>query len=223
MPLRVWRCSDPNHKGVRAPGRMRADDVRRFCWPCSVTTGYLVQRHAPALERKRKNAKAKRLEREQAARERAHEDRTAREVIDGVDVGQEIDRLIKLPALRDELPSGWRRDKVSWTLHRSSQVSSGHAYARWKIHLTIRYGATAAEVKTLLLHELAHYVMANEEHHGGRWARCFARAAREAYDVDVQARHGRERTWELDGRVFAALGGNDPQMWALLRRGVDDG
>ena len=101
-------------RGSATTPTIRASERRAACAPttsagsaipCSTETGYLVERHAPALERKRKEAKAKRLEREQRQREQAREKRTAREVIDGVNVGKEIARLIKLPALRDELPA----------------------------------------------------------------------------------------------------------------------
>ena len=204
MAERVWVCSNPNHPGIRAPGRMRRDDIRRFCWPCSQETGYLVERHAPALERKRKEAKAQRQAREQAQRQRQRDARRAREVIDGVDVGKEIARLIKLPALRDELPRRLRDQPVPWTLHRSSGVYSGRAWPHNRIHLTLG-DVPAAEVKMIICHELAHYVLPSA-HHDDRWARCFARAAREAYGIDVVPR-ARESKYELDYRVVVALGG----------------
>lgn len=206
MADRAWVCDNPNHQGIRAPGRMRADDIRRFCIPCSTETGYLVERHAPALERKRKEAKAKRLEREQRQRERAREKRTAREVVDGVHVGKEIARLIKLPALRDELPRRLRHQPVSWTLDRSSGGSySGRAWPRNRIHLTLG-NIPAAEVRAIICHELAHYVLP-DHHHDGRWARCYARVVREAYGVQVIP-DPTESKYDLDHRVQLALGGS---------------
>jgi hypothetical protein len=189
---------------------MRSDDIRRYCWPCSTEAGYLIQRHAPALERKRKDAKTKRQAAEQRQRERVRAIRHAREVVDGVDVGKEIVRLIKLPALRDELPEWMRGRRVPWTLHRGSGVFSGHAASRSYVHLTFG-SAHAATVKMVLCHELAHYVLPDSEHHTGRWARCYARAVREAYGVDVRPRRG-ERTFALDRRVVEALGG-EYQGW----------
>ena len=206
MANRVWVCSNPNHQGVRAPGRMRHDDVRRYCWPCSQESGYLVERHAPALERKRAGAKAQRQEREQTRRQRAREQRTAREVIDGLDVGKEIARLIKLPALRDELPARLRDKKVPWTLDRSrSGGYSGRAWPRSRIHLTLG-DVPAAEVRAIMCHELAHYALSWDEHHSDRWARCYARLVREAYSVNVVARPG-ESKYDMDRRVIAMLGG----------------
>jgi hypothetical protein len=185
---------------------MRADDVRRYCWPCSLEAGRLVQRHAPALERKREQAKTARAARATRERERARETKTARETIDGVNVGKEIARLIKLPALRDELPSYLRGRKVDWTLHRTSNGRySGRAWPRDRIHLSLG-SVSAAEVKAILCHELAHYVLPGGTNHDGRWERCYARAVREAYGVDVQARPG-ESKYALDRRVIQALGG----------------
>lgn len=207
MADRVWICSNPNHRGIRAPGRMRADDIRRFCIPCSTETGFLVERHAPALEAKRKDAKAKRLAREQRRRTQAREKRTAREVIDGVDVGKEIARLIKLPALRDELPRRMRHQPVSWTLDRSSTGGfSGRAWPRQRIHLTLG-DIPAGEVRAIICHELAHYALPLGERHSGRWARCYARVVREAYGVNVIP-DPTESKHDLDRRVVKALGGS---------------
>ena len=206
MANRIWICNNPNHQGIRAPGRMRKDDIRRFCWLCSQESGYLVERHAPALEAKRKDAKAKRQEREQARRQREREKRSAREVVDGVDVGKEIIRLMKLPALRDELPPRLRDRPVPWTLDRSSNGGySGRAWPRQRIHLTLG-DIPASEVRTIIVHELAHYVMP-DGHHSGRWARCYARAVREAYGVHVVPRPG-DSKFSLDYRVTDALGGS---------------
>lgn len=207
MADRVWVCPDPNHSGVRAPGRMRKDDVRRFCWLCSLEVGVLVERHAPALERRRKEAKAKRLEKERAQRERVGRTRVMREVIDGVHVGTEIARLIKLPALRDELPARLRGKPVPWTLERSSGGRfSGRAWPRGRVYLRLGQ-IPAAEVKAIICHELAHYVLPEREHHSDRWARCYVRAVREAYGVDIVAPVGSSK-FAIDRLVIQALGGS---------------
>lgn len=206
MAQRRWQCPSCG-SGLLAPGRMRRDDTRRFCLSCSAKTGRLVERVCPALERQREQTKTERAERASAQRVAERAQREAREVIDGVDVGREIARLIKLPAFRDELPPRLRRQAVRWTLHRSQKpTSSGHAYAHGRIHLTFALSADAGDVKTLILHELAHYVIPSGEGHGSRWARCFARGAREGYGVDVRARPGREDSHGLHDRVREALG-----------------
>lgn len=47
-----WKC-DVCSDGLLAPSRPRKNDVRRYCLPCSVDAGVLVERTAPALEKKR--------------------------------------------------------------------------------------------------------------------------------------------------------------------------
>ena len=47
-----WKCPTCN-AGVIAPTRPRKNDVRRYCLPCSADAGVLVERIAPALEKKR--------------------------------------------------------------------------------------------------------------------------------------------------------------------------
>jgi hypothetical protein len=196
--------------GVNGPDRPRRDDVRRWCLRCSETTGRLVERSSPALERQREQAKTKRAERTAKQRERARVTRAQREIIDGVDVGKEIARLVRLPALRDELPSRMRGRKVDWTLHRTDNGSySGRAWPRSRIHLSLG-DIPAAEVKMITCHELAHYALPTAKH-TDRWARCYARLVREAYGVDVQARPG-ESKYALDRRVTQALGGNG-RVW----------
>ena len=216
MADRIWTCPNPNHKGVRAPGRMRKDDVRRFCWPCSLEVGTLVERHAPALEAKRKNARDARLEKERVQRSRQRELRTARETIDGVDVGKEIARLIKLPALRDELPARLRGKSVPLNLERGNGRYSGRAWPRTRIHLRLGQ-IPAAEVRAIICHELAHYVLPEREHHSDRWARCYARVIREAYGVDVGSPIGRSK-YDLDRLIIRALGGTGEH-----EMGEDDG
>ena len=209
MPDRIWVCNHPAHKGVRAPGRMRMDDVRRVCWPCSLETGYLVQRHAPALERKRKDAKAKRLASEAEARQRAQDARQSRETVDGIHIGREIKQLIKLPALCDELPLGHRKSPVPWTLHRSAngKEASGHAYPRHRIHFTFGDEVDAGTVQALIVHELTHYVLPRDEHHSQRFSRCFARALREGYGVEIDPAG---TAYQVYARGIKALGGSPP-------------
>ena len=205
MADRIWVCSNPNHSGIRAPGRMRRDDIRRFCIPCSQETGYLVERHAPALERKRKDAAAKRREKERTQRERVATARAVREVIDGVDVRKEIARLIKLPALRDELPRHLRGRRVPLTIYRGDHSSySGHAVSRSWVHLTLGR-ISAPMVRAIICHELAHYALPDEVRHNGRWQRCYVRVVNEAYDTNLVARPG-ETKYALDRRVMDALG-----------------
>jgi hypothetical protein len=51
-----WKCPTCN-AGVIAPTKPRKNDVRRYCLPCSAKAGVLVERSAPALEKKREAKK----------------------------------------------------------------------------------------------------------------------------------------------------------------------
>jgi len=51
-----WKCPTCN-AGVIAPTKPRKNDVRRYCLPCSSKAGVLVERIAPALEKKREAKK----------------------------------------------------------------------------------------------------------------------------------------------------------------------
>jgi len=64
-----WKCEQCGN-GLLAPSRPRKNDVRRYCLPCSAKRGTLVERIAPALQKKserkqiqRKQLVAKRRER----------------------------------------------------------------------------------------------------------------------------------------------------------------
>ena len=56
--MKIWRCPECG-SGVRAPGKPRLNDVRRFCLPCSLGNGFMVERVCPTLEKKRATSKAK--------------------------------------------------------------------------------------------------------------------------------------------------------------------
>lgn len=71
MNLR-WKCPTCE-RGTNAPQRMRTDDVRRFCLPCSTTTGRLVRRVCPVLESVRVERDRRRREKARAKKERTRE------------------------------------------------------------------------------------------------------------------------------------------------------
>lgn len=49
-----WVCPECGST-KRAPSKPRANDVRRYCLPCSEATGYLVQRTCPVLDARREH------------------------------------------------------------------------------------------------------------------------------------------------------------------------
>lgn len=52
-----WKCEICDN-GLLAPSRPRKNDVRRYCLPCSAKRGTLVERTAPALQKKREQRTA---------------------------------------------------------------------------------------------------------------------------------------------------------------------
>lgn len=75
----IWKCPSGEHQGVRAPSRPRKDDIRRFCLDCSTETGRLVERVAPAVERKRaRKAEARKRKAATKARRAAKKVKAAR-------------------------------------------------------------------------------------------------------------------------------------------------
>ena len=104
-----WRC-DTCGRGVNAPQRMRRDDVRRFCQPCSAEAGRLVQRinvRAASREqaRRARSAATAARRREARAERRAAEaparfiERQARmTVAEGLPVASEAARIWRILA-----------------------------------------------------------------------------------------------------------------------------
>ena len=97
--MKIWRCPDCG-SGVRAPGKPRLNDVRRFCLPCSQRSGYMVERVCPTLETKRAKVKAKvsakgKSERVKATAVREIKRASANDVyfVDGVDVRPILKRM----------------------------------------------------------------------------------------------------------------------------------
>jgi hypothetical protein len=189
MAERIWVCPNPNHKGVRAPGRMRLDDVRRYCWPCSLEVGYLVQRHAPALERRRKDAKAKRLEREQAQRQRKRETKANNQRVALTDATGRTRELDVRGELRRALTDmgyfdGWATghkptiDDLNITIRRGQKsIHTGRAMvAGFDVWFTFGRGATWESGLELIYHEGAHLASPNGERHGARFHRILADA-----------------------------------------------
>lgn len=64
-----WKCPSCNH-GILNSSRPRMNDVKRYCLPCSAKSGVLVQRTAPALEKKRDASKAKQSAKQSAKRKK---------------------------------------------------------------------------------------------------------------------------------------------------------
>jgi predicted SprT family Zn-dependent metalloprotease len=194
-----WKCPQCS-KGVNAPGRMRRDDVRRFCLDCSKSTGRLVEREAPALEasrakrsetaaakrkREQKQARertARQRERTQAAafreRDRAAEKDRARHDLGGEDVREIAKRMWNLPAMR-AAHKGRRAMPRVQIARRDRHYTTGHAYGH---KITVTYGpveskAQARDVEKVVLHELVHCAVGVEHWHDHVFTAQMRRAA----------------------------------------------
>ena len=186
MAERIWTCPNPNHKGIRAPGRLRKDDVRRFCWPCSLEVGTLVERHAPALERKRKDATAKRLEKERAQRQQARENGRRRWLVtlkDATGREREMDVRAELRRALTDMGyfDGWAYghkptiDDLNITIRRGAKPHhSGRAVvAGFDVWFTFGR-ASYEDGLQLIYHEAAHLASPSGERHGAKFHRILA-------------------------------------------------
>jgi len=202
-----WVCARCG-SGKLAPERPRADDVRRYCLSCSAATGRLVQRSAPALEARRERRAASRRAATKRTRERERERLSARHTAAGIDVRAEWARLLRLPFVAQRLRDRGTRT-VRLTVSRSlGERASGHC--KWhggRVHVTLGYGVTLAELRTLLAHELAHAITPTGEAHGEGWRNTYALVLRDAYGVDLVGNVRGGTTWQLDERVVSALAG----------------
>ena len=169
-----WVC--PNCQGgINAPSRMREDDVRRYCLGCSATTGRLVQRRAPALERARLVSAKRSTQRRKTKAERDREKRitklsapvTDRDELVRIDLL--LERAWALPTRKAE---GVGPEIPDLTVRRGGKpYSSGHVHYDGTITVTIGR-VDFAEALAVVLHEVAHEITdlsgrrANGDHHG---------------------------------------------------------
>ena len=168
--------------GVNAPERPRRDDVRRYCLDCSRTSGRLVERSAPALDRRRERADALRSDR--AAAKRARE--RAKWLVETEDAAGRCQTIDVRTELRRALTEcgyfkGWapgqcpKFDEVDVTIRRGSgEGSTGRATGCMRVVFTFGSGYEAA--MELIYHEAAHLALPEGEHHGPRFRRTLADA-----------------------------------------------
>jgi len=200
---RLWVC--PNcAKGVRAPGRLRKNDVRRFCYPCSQGKGVLVERVCPALERKRSVAADRAKKKAKRKREKTKAKAKMQYVVGDppVDCMEEMKRLVRLKAFgrKFKAPRGWYVPKLE-VRRRDDNYSSGVCFGSGsgrfaRIVITCGRWQPPSGVKAVLLHELCHAAATStsngllrmgrgEDPHGQEFKLRFAEAAAEAYGVDI--------------------------------------
>jgi hypothetical protein len=219
-----WECPSGLHAGVLGPSRPRKNATARFCLPCSEAAGVLVERVAPAVERKRAAKSATAERRREAAREREREAK-ARACVVVTSDGAELDLRAELDAMMrgSETLRDWARD--SWLAgarfrpelkvrRGAKRHVSGCCDDSADIVLTVGAGADRHEVREVLLHELAHAVSIpslsrrsrsrKTAWHGSEYKSVLCRAARELFGTTVHADDARE-TYELDRLIAAQM------------------
>lgn len=170
-----WECPNGKHPGALASTRPPKDSLVRYCLPCSQETGRLVERVAPALERKRAaaavtsaaKAKAKRA-RETTARQRKKEADNQRYIVEGVDLRDEMKKMIKLRAFGGKTGRLVRWPPELVISRRSKHPLSRMGYAEpWRNRITVATWPShhLSDARETLLHELTHIVVGG--HPGG--------------------------------------------------------
>lgn len=226
MANRRWECPRCDRPGVLGPGRMRKDDIRRFCVPCSEDTGRLVARACPALDRQRERKAAIQQEKRQAARvaerETTEHMRYARQVLrKAVGLKAWAREGVKMtPNVLDILDGGadrWTRGRAGWT----GWVSVGR-------------GSTRAWTAQVIIHELAHICVHRagfrEAHHGQQFrgvmlsAACefFGLAERDVLDkwAEIKAtKSDRILAYKLDDAVVSLVGMTESEQARAASKG----
>ena len=187
---RRWSCPNGLHPGVLAPSRLRKIDVRRYCLECSTAEGVLVERSCKANEQAAERTRArsaKKAATKRAARSRAKaavmERQRRREIVDGIDIARELDRLWAY-ALQLAGPLLYSRKVPRLTVSLSEKTgTSGRAWSSGRVHLTVGKGCDRYRLCGVLAHEVAHQMSWGEGHGPGFWS-TLAELVLEAYGTD---------------------------------------
>lgn len=209
-----WECPTGKHPGVLASTRPTKDSIVRYCLSCSVETGKLALRIAPALERKRSvaaesaatKAKAQRA-RAAAAKAKKKAAENDRHMVGGVDLRVEYQKLLKLRVFGGKTGKLVRNTPDFVISRRTQYPSSQLGYAQqigWgqhKITVATYPGQTLADARETLVHELVHVYVGLEHGHDAVFRETMTKAFKEAYKVlPVGVAHNR-----YHGRYAEAL------------------
>jgi predicted SprT family Zn-dependent metalloprotease len=196
-----WKCAICNH-GLLAPSKPRKNDVRRYCLPCSEETGKLVERVAPALEKKRSVTKEKQITKAKAQRQkRAVATKTKKQIDKDTSVRQaifekEADKIWKL--LQPFHQNRISRPKIRIITTRQPRGASGVYY--WGMNeATVRitkHNETENFVRDwkVLAHELCHAVQTRqvrekEGNHGRTFYKMLRHVAETRWKVTTDGWH----------------------------------
>lgn len=223
-----WECPNGLHPGVLGSTRPRANATVRYCLPCSEAAGVLVERTAPALERKRRVKVEAKRERKTTAKDRAQAslverarivcmDAAGREVV--VDLIAEVEECARLLGVKHpavmvrhmrNLPGtgasgrAWPEKRtVSFTFDRSHGIDNG----------------SAEYLRALALHEVCHLADTRRvkqtkrgtrsRWHGPQFKRKLLDAARERWPQIVGFTDdrfvGTRAAYDLDEMIVDAL------------------
>lgn len=177
-----WVCETCG-SGKLGPQRPRKDNVVRYCLPCSEKTGRLVQRAAPAVQKRREaqaeKAKAKRERKAQRERERERK-RSTLTLTDAT--GRKVEVHVQKEVMRLARKAGVSEPDLSWN-RRTDGCNSGRAW--WheeRIHLSIGSSSLEAFCR-LVAHELAHIGVPKPAKHSDVWRDEYERICAALWDT----------------------------------------
>jgi hypothetical protein len=155
-----WKCESCNN-GLLAPTKPRMNDVRRYCLPCSASTGKLVERVSPTLEKQRV-AKQAATRKKNVAKRATVAKRTApikmrqkREAERQRIFEKEADRIWDL-----FFPNGTTRKRPAIKLVYSKNRDCSGLWDGWRVLVRIpRWSVGGAWAWEVLAHELCHAVV----------------------------------------------------------------
>jgi hypothetical protein len=194
-----WECPNGEHPGVLGSTRPPKDSIVRYCLPCSEATGRLVERVAPALERKRAAKTAARKSKAQRKRERE----LAKQ--------REWPNVLHLIFAQVKKLKCWRTEVKHATLNlRYSKTRRGApGHANYTGRITMTAGSNVGGAIETLMHELAHvafferYGLDNRDWHGTRFYGILFEASRELLGAEYTERIRATAREKNDGRVSA--------------------
>lgn len=166
--MNIWRCPDCEG-GIRAPSRMKRNDVRRYCLTCSESTGFLVERTAPALDKVRAIKKQRRTAKRRRTAAQANAAGVVRHSFNGVDM-----RSVLFSILRLEVYKRYSRfrsvPKFVFRKSKSKPYTSGTAWPGLnRFVITAGRDQEPCEVIEVMLHEVAHLLCHPKVGHTGEY------------------------------------------------------
>lgn len=142
--MKIWKCPECG-SGVRGPERPRKNNVVRYCLPCSGKAGVLVERIVPALEVKRKAAKARASKKAATKRNAVSQRLKNRRMVEGYDMGLVFlatKRLLVDHAQTLGVPGLNVSDLEGIKLHMASSAHPSPDVC----HVAVRKGGSASDV-----------------------------------------------------------------------------